>query len=134
MKKIILSVVSVLLLSSCATLINGPYYSEFSQSIDYSKYSEKGFFLTESNSVSFDYTPVATVYCVIENGYVRIVDGKEYQLQGEMYITKDMEFKRGYADTTLDKLYQEAHKLGADGIINLQFSNNRASGMAIKRK
>lgn len=132
MKKIILSAVSVLILSSCA--ITGPYYREYANSIDYSKYSEKGFFLTESNSVSFNYTPIATVYCVIENGYVRVVDGKEYQLQGETYGSKNLEWKKGYADTTLDKLYQEAKKLGADGIINLQFSNNRASGMAIKRK
>lgn len=132
MKKIIISAVSVLLLSSCA--ITGPYYREYSNSIDYSKYSKKGFFITESNSVSFDYIPVATVYCVIHDGYVRIVDGKEYQIQGETYKSKDIEWKIGYADTTLEKLYQESHKLGADGIINLQFSNNRASGMAIKRK
>lgn len=69
------------------------YYDEF-----------EGFFITESNSVSFEYEPVGSITAMVENGFLK---GKYIKAS-----TKD----------ALRILYNEAEKSGANGIINLKFS------------
>jgi uncharacterized protein YbjQ (UPF0145 family) len=127
---------SFLILSGCTA--RRPYL-EITSSIDYSEYTKSGFFFTESNSVSFDYTPIGKVTATITSGYV----GKE--------------FAKATNEATLWLLHKKALEMKANGIINLEFSyssgdyvkNNSflyldkqnnyydsitATGMAIRRK
>jgi uncharacterized protein YbjQ (UPF0145 family) len=135
MKKIILtSLVFCLFLLFNGCIIRHPYLESISP-IDYSEYTKSGFFLTESNSVSFDYNPIGNISATITSGYV----GKQF-------------VKATYEDA-LQLLHENAREMKANGIINLKFSysigdhvvnnfdtqNNyyssiTASGMAIRRK
>lgn len=59
MKKLVtlLSIACILFgLSSCVT--SKLQYTELVSTLDYTEYTKSGFFITESNSVSFDYAPL----------------------------------------------------------------------------
>lgn len=126
MKKLLLFLFAVTL-ASCSTL----QYKATTYSIDYAKYTELGFFITESNSVSFEYIPVASVGSKIESGYTSADrDSGKNQLT---YAT---------GEDALAYLVAQSQKLGANAIIGLKIvdvSINAAipaftaSGMAIKR-
>ncbi|MGV8136029.1 MAG: hypothetical protein AB2L20_12505 [Mangrovibacterium sp.] len=64
MKKIFLAL-SIAILTSCVT------YSPLVNFVDYSAYNNDGMFLTESNSVNFDYTPVGSINVLLYSGYVK---------------------------------------------------------------
>lgn len=97
--------------------------------LDYSRYTKDGFFITESNSVSFDYEPIASIS-------VDMYDGK---VANTNYW--------GFPDAIrgLELLVQKAKYSKGNGIINLkiepfsvksanyQRSGIRLTGMAIKR-
>lgn len=147
-KVLFLSLIAAITLSSCTAKYP---VVVLTHSIDYSKHMSNGFFLTESNSVSFDYSPVGSVQVTLQDGW-EVVQGKK----AEGYYTNE-EFSKiklgNYAPTTyreaLDILVSKAEGMGADGIIGLKFSfippivdklGNKtgpskitASGMAIKR-
>jgi uncharacterized protein YbjQ (UPF0145 family) len=122
MRKMILIVaVLPLLFSSCVT----ERYTEISSVVDYSKYAKKGFFLSESNSVNFEYEAFGSLSVVVLSG----------KKQGEGY-------KVASSDDAVRLLYEKAKDLGVNGLINVKFDystvNKRslvtASGMAIKRR
>ncbi|MDH6304658.1 uncharacterized protein YbjQ (UPF0145 family) [Parabacteroides sp. PF5-5] len=130
MKKIVILFVLTAMLSSCVT---HQKYREYSAFIDYSQYMKEGFFLTESNSVNFDYIPVGNVSSLIVGGK----SGKK-----TIYVSHD---------DALWLLYSKAKEMKANGIINLKFtyisgnsysdgytshvgySSISVSGMAIRR-
>lgn len=125
MKKLLLLSIAVAF-ASCTTL----QYSATTYSIDYAKYTQLGFFVTESQSVGFEYTPVASVGSKIETGYENNNAGKTNKLT---YAT---------ADDALAYLVAQSQKLGANAIIGLKLTNTstnpmlpsfEASGMAVKR-
>lgn len=131
MKKILPTLIIVAIaISSCSPVA----YQALTYSIDYSKYSNDGFFITESQSVNFDYKPIASVGSDIKPGYLTSKDGS-----GNVYT-------EATADDAIAYLVVQAKKVGADAIIGLkiQISNiggssytnttsYSASGMAIKR-
>ena len=144
MKKLTALLLVALAFSSCRT----PFLST-SASIDYSKYSNKDFFITESNSVSFNYTPIASVINTQSSGYEHLVKNGEVQYKNSYNGVKTprttKKFVYATIEDTLDDLYNNAIKMGANGIINLkivsEYANSKtpiligysASGMAIKK-
>lgn len=96
-----------------------------SYSIDLSRYNSSGFFITESNSVSFDYSPI----CLMGT-----------QGGGKQYIDKKL--TKLSLDEVFNKFVDDCKSKGADGVINIKISQNYSasensfyiSGMAIKRK
>jgi uncharacterized protein YbjQ (UPF0145 family) len=144
MKKLTALLLLALAVSSCRT----PFLSS-NASIDYTKYSERHFFFTESNSVSFDYTPIASVINTQISGYEHLFkNGVEQFKTGDYgYKVAKTTNKQKFAtvESTLDDLYNNAVKMGANGVINLKIVNQystgklpvvvgySASGMAIKR-
>lgn len=150
MKKILFISLITLLLSSCATL--KPPYSRFSNTVDFSEYTRKGFFITESNSVSFNYDPLGSLTSVVQGGY-EVLGREAISSNDEVYGVNAKvtygEFIPASIDDALDELYNSARELGANGIINFKLtyypseyeknvlvrhSSYVVSGMAIKRK
>ena len=98
--------------------------------LDYSEYSKNGFFITESNSVSFDYTPLATVVVTMQ----RRVDEEWVYVNGTMCRSEN----RPTAAKVLNKAVEEAKQLGANALINLKLeplntTGIMLTGMAIKK-
>jgi uncharacterized protein YbjQ (UPF0145 family) len=89
--------------------------------VDYSQYTQSGFFLSESNAVSFEYESTGSLQAYIRSG-----------------IHRYPEIRIATMDDAVRVLYEKSVDLKADGIINLKFELVKngviATGMAIKRK
>lgn len=153
-KNLILVAVFSLLLYSCSVIGPGMYSAT---AIDYQRFNEQGFFITESNSVNFEYTPISSVSALFTNGWIEkeVVDEnkprKLKKYKDDVYNTEGPKTKqvyvRGTPDGVTDLLVDEAMKMGANGVINFRYdpvysyskdggatlSGWTASGMAIKR-
>ncbi|MDE5800948.1 MAG: hypothetical protein K2H74_08015 [Paramuribaculum sp.] len=147
MLRSILSLVLGLLLFGCAPKIS---YVESVRTIDYSKYSRAGIFLTESNSVSFTYEPIGSLNVLVLSGYGKTTTVTN-KVNSNDVIYGDLTYQESKTKTTdyitatpekaLDAAMAELKKLRADGIINLhiQYIVNpgregyQLTGMAIKR-
>lgn len=145
----LLSILSTFLLLSCAPKF--PYRVN-TYGVDFREHATQGFFITESNSVSFDYEPVGTVQLYFTSGY-EVIKGKK---ESGRYTDQELQkLKYGdYVEATyaeaLQMLVEDAKALGANGIINVKFhfqdgsydirgkpvfppSKVSVSGMAIKK-
>ncbi|MBD5275132.1 MAG: hypothetical protein HDS37_03400 [Bacteroides sp.] len=132
--------------SSCA-----PKFSQVSYFVDYRQAADGKVFLTESNSVSFDYTPIGSILIEETAG-----NFKEYKEMSEKSKVRDIDpiygdyqpyMSKGYrfptAASALDYVANKALEMGGDGIINLKMVSTKSkdnrmqlviSGMVIKRK
>lgn len=95
-----------------------------SSHVDYRPYSEKGFFITEANSVSFEYTPISSVLAITRSVYstneliAKSIDKKD----------RDNSFVEASAQDALEELYKKAKDLGANGIVNLKITSFTETG------
>ena len=137
MKKIVLLLLAIPILFSCS--VKYPY-KEYYSFFDYSEHIKKGFFITESNSVNFDYTPIGTVSFIMRSGYEEI-EKRDSSIYGEY---KDIDVEKA-----ITSIVNIAKMKNANGIINLKvefvpavFEKRKnvilgngviISGMAIKR-
>jgi uncharacterized protein YbjQ (UPF0145 family) len=150
MKKIISFCVVLLLVTSCTTY-KIPY-RRYSGTIDFSAYAQKGFFITESNSVSFSYEPLGSITAVVSSGY-EVLNSEKLKSSDDVYGSfqkiKYGKMIDASVNDALDELYNSARSLGADGIINFRSDYIPAtfqkgvlvspdsyivSGMAIRRR
>lgn len=135
-----------LVLSACS-VSNLPAPKSEIDMIEYSMLTKEGYFVTESNSVSFDYEAIGSIYAIEVGGWVS-KDGRSEStdLKEKYYINSN--HKQVYQTPNLQKAYRNlANKLksvGANGIINLKVSFTTDSaignpqkivitGMAIKK-
>lgn len=117
--------------------------------IDYQKAGNGKVFITESNSVSFEYMPLGTILVEETPGFVEVTvptTEKERQddpLYGSGASTKTVKkYSNATAQSALNYAAEEALTLGGDGIINLRLSSYyvgkerivQVSGMVIKRE
>ncbi|HWK58145.1 MAG TPA: hypothetical protein VNQ80_12435 [Parapedobacter sp.] len=154
MRQILVLIIVGAAISSCSVVGPGMYSAT---AIDYKRFNDQGFFITESNSVNFEYTPISSVSALFTNGWIEkeVVDeNKPKKLKrhkDDVYNTEGPKMKqvyvRGTPDGVTDLLVEEAMKMGGDGIINFKYSAEvyidkdgnakvygwSASGMAIKR-
>ncbi len=149
MKFLKLLTLSVLCISSVSCT---PKFSSKVYYTDYQRYSDAGFFITESNTVSFDYVPVGSVVVRQTAGVMsdtEIISQNVPEKRGYDELYGELEKKRHSNSwklpsdyTALDAVYKVAKEQNADGIINLKITmpvvNNAGiielSGMLIKRK
>lgn len=149
MKFLKLLTLSVLCISSVSCT---PKFSSKVYYTDYQRYSDAGFFITESNTVSFDYVPVGSVVIRQTAGVMsdtEIISQNVPEKRGYDELYGELEKKRHSNSwklpsdyTALDAVYKVAKEQNADGIINLKITmpevNNadiiELSGMLIKRK
>lgn len=139
-KKISCLLFSILVLSACS-VSNLPAPKSEVFMIDYSMLTQQGYFVTESNSVSFDYEAIGSIYAEEVGGWVP-KDGKPKSTDPKENYYINSGRKHIYQKPNLQNTYVNiANKLkavGANGIINLKVSNysNKIiiTGMAIKKK
>lgn len=120
--------------------------------IDYKEAGQGKVFITEANSVSFDYEPLGSILVEETSGMVKLTvpttekERNDDSLYGPGPSTKTVNsYSEATAQTALNYAAQEAVRLGGDGIINLRLSSTHdgkgasvvsvsVSGMVIKRK
>ena len=108
MKKILTISFCILLLQSCTC------YVSYISVIEYSKlYDMKDFFVTESNSVSFDYKPLGTITSVTISGFEK----------GNFRMSK--------LTDTYRELFKSAIMQGANGIINVHSTYDYKNSMCV---
>lgn len=150
--QIVLVAFVAVLFSSCAE----QWFKTYIADVDYYTAGLNGkVFLSESNSVSFEYTPIGSIYLYQEHGYIKgESDKKQKMVKGDpiygtieidAFKSKKGEFRWATYESVLRAASESAIKMGGDGIINLQLTlrpdkNNKkvlypaVSGMVIKRK
>ncbi|NDV46626.1 hypothetical protein D0T49_06160 [Paludibacter sp. 221] len=108
MRKLLFLLFISLLLFSCKIV---KFYPEtYSNALDFKSYTEKGFFITTSPSVNFDYEPIGMVSSSARSGYNKEL--KENK-------SKRVYFRANPSDA-LNELHREAIKRGANGVIDLK--------------
>lgn len=155
-KNILIILLAVLSLSGCASLL--PPSSSSTVVVDYSWLTEQGFFITESNSVSFPYKAVASVAMEEIGGFRKLSKeelkepvSKKKNVEDDTYFNSPKSGKYVFEDTNadivLEKLANELDRLGANGIINFKIGQSvvyykdinvcvtkiNVTGMAIKK-
>ena len=122
MKKVMVLAIMSLVLFSCKTLVK---YQLNSTVVDYTDYTEKGFFMSEATSVSFDYSTIGSIRVESVSGYDI---STEHAMQPSEYIIKQKEV--GYSgkfiscnlDDAFRKLYETSIDRGANGVINIKMN------------
>ena len=151
MKKVLFFILAIGLLTSCATsTISYPEPYGFSTFLDYSLLTNKGIYVTESNSVSFDYKTLGSVSATEVSGWVK----KEKELKvanknkknnvDDMYADVERNQSNGKymrmspsLDAAMERMANTLKEVDANGIINLKihWEPDRIiiSGMAIRK-
>lgn len=138
MKKVFFSALILIFMCSCY-----PKMIRSSFVLDYRPFSKEGFFVTESNSVSFKYQPIGSVSSELISGATPYyANSKSPKSENVPKSTMSDVDKLTYAtpDGALKELYNTCVLLGANGVVSLKitkyFVKGRtawsASGMAIK--
>lgn len=146
MKKIIIILCFAISLSSCAIRVP---VEKSTSSVDYSRYTEKGFFITEANAVAFNYQPVGSIEATFRSGFeVVLNNGKPIMIEGPYGTFKKTtkKFISATQSEVLEQFYKRSIEMGANGVINFKFNaltsatkngsvsvGYQASGMAIKK-
>ena len=107
-------------LASCAT-VSVPQFTT-TTFVDYSEFTKQGIFVTESNSVNFDYKPLGSVVSVTQGAW------------------SGLSSKKIDADEAFKDIADKVKNAGGNGLINFRFnvtstgsaSVMTASGMAIR--
>jgi hypothetical protein len=143
MKKILLiSTLFMMLLTSCSTVPKSSFYYT-----DFKQFYDDGFFVTESNSLPFDYIPMGSLK-VVNNWDEIVVKGQKVKNTKEVMVddiysegTRTIVPKKVTAPTAESALKEAkafADKQGADGIMNLDIRHKDnaviLNGMLFKRK
>ncbi|RZK63132.1 MAG: hypothetical protein EOO85_31595 [Pedobacter sp.] len=152
MRKILLTPLLALTISGCS-MFRQPVVM-VSSAIDYSEYLKQDMFLSESNAVSFQYQPVASVSVVQLSGYEvkqsgqRAYNDDAYQSsQSHVVTTTTNKYIYASKEEVLKQLVKEAKSKNANAIINLEIKpvivttpkgysylqGYSATGMAIKK-
>lgn len=98
MKKVLLAL-TVVLLTSCY-----PHkFATYSILLDYTPYTTDGFFLTESNSVNFEYFPMGSINSVALSGYM-----------------KNNKYRYAKPEDALQELVKKGTLIHANGVMNIK--------------
>lgn len=139
MKKTLAFLTLIIIATSCITTSK---YTVYTGMVDFKKYNDKGFFITQSNSVSFNYEPIGYIATIVYSG----MDENKHSTQKKTSLAGPNmgKFHTASNEDAFNELYEKCLEEGANGIINVDFSTAKdqqgnivsvqVSGMAIKRK
>lgn len=150
--RISLSIVTLLIVTSCSIPTPKTVYKE-TFVIDYSRYNKQGFYITESNSVSFDYEPVGSVITVLKglNNLTQVEVHNEYSdTDAQLSVRTNREPKTKMKSVNnkytiydaIDEFATKCKDIRANGVINFKINYTfdtvygtgyEISGMAIKK-
>lgn len=107
-------------LGSCkVSYLKTPYY-QYAVFADYRLLAEKGFFVTEAESVSFDYETIGFMSVEVASGYKDIIkDGKAVEKKVGLLEEKTEEYKVATLQESLEYFREKAVSIGANGAIRL---------------
>ena len=142
----LLAFVLTLLVCSCA-----PKFSQSAYYVDYRPAYNMGVFVSESNSVSFDYEPIASLMVNEYNGEVTTEKrsysyqkGEDIYGEPDIKVEKKTNWRSANFSSALTFAAQQCLDMGGDGLINLNFEPIKdkdgvvvgvtVSGMVIHRK
>lgn len=129
MKRFCIVILCVLLMAPSCTTVKYRSFESVSF-LDYSLLTDKGIFVTESNSVGFDYKAIGSIYIEIRSGANEkqktsrsLRDKREsrddvYSESSKSEIT----YTSATIEDALNKLSNQLTDVGANGIINLKIS------------
>ncbi len=147
MKKLLSILAVAFIMAACSSPMRHATYF-----LDYAQAGGSEVFISEANTVNFDYTPLGSIIVEETPGMVTVrgnVSEKENKrmrddIYGEESGRKNMKvYSNASTQSALNYAVQEVKAIGGDGLINLKFStqldkNSRVivviSGMVIKRK
>lgn len=136
MKNVLLSIicVSAASLTSCAPKMQ---YVASSSYINYQTYVDQGVYITESNSVNFDYTPLGSVSAIVFPGYVKATRPSQYQyndLNGKPQLTEEYnKWKSADVQDAIALVVEKAKQQGGNGVINFSIKpTSESDGKAIR--
>lgn len=148
-KAYLLTIIMVaFMLTSCAPKV---LYTKSVGFVDYSAYQHKGIFLTESNSVNFEYEAIGSVTAVVYSGNV-VLSQTQYIDKNDTYgDNTTVKTKKGWKvaspEDALEAAVAQVTSKGGDGLINIKITPSTEidaskttrsgfliTGMAIKRK
>lgn len=139
MKKVVLIALTLVALGSCTPLV----FEQNAGYIDYSAFP--GIFISESNSVSFEYQPIGSLYAEEISGQYQVVKKKvgTNEIYGDEYAVVDGKYRHADPQSALAFAVQKVKQMGGDGIINLKINSAKSedkrrmyyvTGMVIKRR
>ena len=70
MRKVLILAALALSMYSCKTQVPPAPYTTYS-TIDYSSLTSEGYFVTESNSVPFDYEAISSILIEVHSGWIK---------------------------------------------------------------
>lgn len=124
MKKvsIVLMLLLTLCFTSCVSLLPKPH--SYSSCIDYGYLSQQGVFITESNSVSFDYQPLGSLYVECTGGWDKKRAKLENSEMEDIYMedAKNNSYVPATIEEAFDLALAELDRLKGNGIINFKIS------------
>ncbi len=127
MNKLIAGIISIFLLCSCKT-----EFHDVHSYIDYAVIQQTlGVYVTESNSVSFDYEPLGSIYVEQSSGHkaykvmvTKTVQDYNYQDVTRVYEqTKYGDYILATPQLAIQRAAQIARDKGGNGIINLKYQS-----------
>ncbi len=111
MKKVILFVLSLYFVS-CAVI---PKYQVKHNFIDYGKYLDNNFYITESNSINSNYYPVGNFTVIVKSGDVANGIINENPNYGDT-----LTYKFADINDAMQEVYSKGIQLKADGALNFK--------------
>lgn len=121
MKKSIIIAIAAAFLTSCAPKMQ---YVANSAYINYQTYADQGVYITESNSVSFEYSPLGSVSATVFPGYVKAVRPSQYgytDLNGNPQLTEEYnKWQPADVNDAIALAVEKAKEQGGNGIINFK--------------
>lgn len=126
MKNLFLLLLCIFALTSCAVHLPAPKSTV--GLIDYTEFTQKGIFVTESNSVSFEYQAIGSVFAEETDGWSEKKPEKNRTVyQDEYYdsysgkrLTGQRKFVPANLNQALQNIAKQLEAIGANGIINLK--------------
>lgn len=140
MKKTVLIFLTLITLVGCTTSL------KFEQNAGYINYAAfPGIFISESNSVSFDYQPLGSLYAEEISGQHQVVKKKlgTNEIYGDEYAVMEGSYRHADPQSALAYAVKKVNEMGGDGIINLKIQSSKSddnrrmyyvTGMVIKRR
>lgn len=128
---LIVGVVLVALLASCKS--STPAFKHEAYLVDLRTMTDDGFFITESNSVGFDYQPIGVMtlfeYSGEDKTYVVTQQEVQQDLNDGIYVQSMMKrqskhWRTADSQSALNEMVRVAKEQGANGIINLSIKYN----------
>lgn len=123
MKQIVCLLILASLVASCST-VNVPSPKQYASCIDYGYLSQKGVYVSESNSVNFEYEPLGSLYVECTGGWVKNNQRSAQSSMEDIYYSKGQ--KVVYQPATVEDAFSQAlgelKKLRGNGIINFKIN------------